>query len=182
MSNNQFGIQETWGVLDEIKDAMRNGRVRAAQAAIGRATMGGVSMEQIEDAVAYGRSKTYEWRQMVDTDDLQRSATYRVEPEPDSSASNCGTATLTVTPAANPFNRPSITPALSDVLDWVHIKAPLDDVKPDMELVCQLCGEVLADAEHDDSLGILARVALGHMHSCPGWDKHSKWPRPAAEH
>ncbi len=39
-----------------------------------------------------------------------------------------------------------------------------DDVKRDLELVCLTCGEHLCDAEHLDTLEVLANCAAGHEH------------------
>ena len=38
-----------------------------------------------------------------------------------------------------------------------------DDVKRDLELTCDKCGEHLCDIEHGDSLAVLAQVALDHF-------------------
>lgn len=44
-----------------------------------------------------------------------------------------------------------------------------DEVKRDLELICPVCHKVVCDVEPGDSLGVLARTALGHMEDeCDG--------------
>ncbi|MGW4240957.1 hypothetical protein [Nocardia sp. NPDC004722] len=75
--------------------------------------------------------------------------------------------------------RPRITPALSNVLDWVDLRETEDMAVLAMDTVCTLCSTVIYQHEDGDSIGTLARHALDHMHTCSGWDAHSKWPRPS---
>lgn len=177
MSNEQFDIEDTWAVLDEIRDASTDVDARAVQAAAGRAALGGVSREQIMDAIYHGRSKTPGYREMLDVDELQRETTTRSVSVRDRADNEVGTAVITVK-AESPF-RPHISPALSDVIDWVSLRETDDVSVLAKDLICDLCGAVIYQHDDGDSLGCLARRALDHMHTCSGWDAHSKWPRPS---
>lgn len=52
------------------------------------------------------------------------------------------------------------------VVEWVHLRQSDDLAKIDLEVVCQECGQHLCDADNDDSLACLIRVALDHAASC----------------
>lgn len=51
----------------------------------------------------------------------------------------------------------------NESLDEYVLTASDDPVKTDLELIHTPCGERLCDAEHEDSLGVLARVASDHI-------------------
>ena len=50
-----------------------------------------------------------------------------------------------------------------DPLDHVELRASDDIVKADLEVVCDVCDEILCDAEVLDSIGLLTRVATAHF-------------------
>jgi hypothetical protein len=90
-------------------------------------------------------------------------------------------------PGATPTDLDGITgpriPAdLSNVLERVRLRQSDDAAKLDLELLCELCGKHICDAQDDDTIGVLARCALGHMAVCAQWEEHSLDPRPAARH
>ncbi len=47
-------------------------------------------------------------------------------------------------------------------LDQFELRQSADEVKTDLELLHLACGRVLCDAEHKDSLAVLAGVAIAH--------------------
>lgn len=50
-----------------------------------------------------------------------------------------------------------------ELLEDFELRASEDIVKTDLELVCPFCDGVVCDAESGDSIGLLARTALGHL-------------------
>lgn len=57
---------------------------------------------------------------------------------------------------------PALPAGLAGALSGFELAASADPVKTDLEVRCTRCGRHLCDAEHGDSLEVLARVALGH--------------------
>ena len=53
---------------------------------------------------------------------------------------------------------------LSELSGFVLL-ASTDSVKIDLELMCLACGAHICDAQHDDSLEVLASTALDHRRS-----------------
>ena len=47
-----------------------------------------------------------------------------------------------------------------------QLRASEDPAKVDLELFCEACGTHICDAEHGDSLEVLASTALDHRLSC----------------
>lgn len=43
-----------------------------------------------------------------------------------------------------------------------------DEVKRDLDLICDVCGAHLCDIEPDDRLAVLVSVAMDHLPDCPG--------------
>lgn len=48
-------------------------------------------------------------------------------------------------------------------LESVSLRVSEDSVKSDLEVTCDLCSQHLCDAEHEDSIAVLARVATAHF-------------------
>lgn len=53
-----------------------------------------------------------------------------------------------------------------ELLNQFTFKASADPVKTDLELRCNHCGELLADAEADDTLAALVLLATTHAPEC----------------
>ncbi len=52
------------------------------------------------------------------------------------------------------------------VLRDFQLRVSEDPAKVDLELICEACGTHICDAEHGDSLEVLASTALDHRLSC----------------
>lgn len=59
------------------------------------------------------------------------------------------------------MDRPSIM--FARLLDNIVLQASTDEVKTDLEVVCQTCGDHLCDAEHGDTVRVLLNTALAHV-------------------
>ncbi|WP_433662500.1 hypothetical protein ACQPW1_10295 [Nocardia sp. CA-128927] len=172
MSLFEPDLGETMALLDAIADAAREVDSAAVQAAVGRAYLCGVTEAQIQDAIFYGRSKTPDYRPLLDVDDLRESQ-HRTPPW-------CSCAEER-TPARVPTPLATITPALADVIEWVHIVTAADLSTLDNDLQCQLCDEIIGRVEDEPSIGQITRIALAHMTSCDIWPEHSQHPRPVVD-
>ena len=66
-----------------------------------------------------------------------------------------------------------------EILEAFQLVQSDDEVKRDLELTCLTCGMHVCDAEPDDTLGTLAKAAVGHEHACAPL---AFWTRPPESH
>lgn len=59
-----------------------------------------------------------------------------------------------------------MTPAVEDMLNEYVALVSSDEVKSDLELTHRVCGEVLCDIQHDDTIDVLVRMCADHAATC----------------